>query len=153
MKKQFKLKQNILQGTTFALALLFLTGCNNDEVFCIKGQGDVTTRTLQLEQIREIDVNGDFDVYVTQGSPQKVEVKGEPNILDELNTKVQNGKWKIKFDNCIRRKKNVEIYLTMPEVSTLNLNGSGNISGQNKLSGSEIALVVNGSGNIEAELE
>ncbi|MDQ4141571.1 MAG: DUF2807 domain-containing protein [Bacteroidota bacterium] len=152
MKKQINLKQNILQWATWALALFTLPACTEDGGFCIKGEGDVTSRTLQLQPFQEIDVNGDFEVYVTQGSPQKVEVKGESNILDELNTDVQNRKWKIKFDNCIRRNKTVKVYLTMPEVNSLYINGSGTISGLNKLTSSDLSVVVNGSGNIEADL-
>ncbi|QMU28637.1 head GIN domain-containing protein [Adhaeribacter radiodurans] len=152
MKKQFNLKQKFLYTGIWALALLFLTSCDEDGPFCIKGQGDITTRTLQLQSFHEVDVNGDFEVYITQGSPQKVEVKGEPNILDELNTNVQNGKWKIEFDKCIRRSKTVQVYLTVPEVSSFYINGSGKIMGQNKLTASELSVAVNGSGTIQAEL-
>ncbi|PSR52766.1 DUF2807 domain-containing protein [Adhaeribacter arboris] len=152
MKKKVTIKQNILSWGTWVIAGFTLAACTDHGAFCIKGEGDVTSRTLQLQPFQEIDVNGDFEVYVTQGSPQKIEVKGEPNILDELNTQVQNGKWKIKFDDCIRRSKTVKVYLTMPEVNSLYLNGSGQISGQNKLTATDFSVVVNGSGKIEADL-
>ena len=110
------------------LSLLLLSACDDER--CIKGEGDVERRTLQLQPFSDVEANGDFKVYITQGATQQVEVRGQPNILDQVNTQVSNGRWKITHDDCVRRSKEVEVYITMPEVKGLAVNGSGSISGE-----------------------
>lgn len=131
--------------------LLCLNAC--DDVNCIKGNGNVEQRTLNLQPFSEIDANGDFKVYVTQGEPQRVEVKGESNILDNLNTNVRNGKWEIEHESCVRRSDPVEVYITLPEVEALYLNGSGRIYSENKLVVDELPVHVNGSGKADVEVD
>lgn len=133
-----------------AVAVSILSGC--DDVRCIKGEGDVETRELNLQPFSRVEANGDFKVYITQGEPQKVEVKGEPNILDQLQTSVSNSTWEIEHSECVRRSKQVEVYITMPQVQSLYLNGSGRIYSQNELTANELLVEVNGSGKIECDV-
>ncbi|CAN5921696.1 hypothetical protein BH24BAC1_BH24BAC1_13860 [soil metagenome] len=146
--------KSIFIRTLYAPALLvgalLLGGC--EEVDCIKGQGEVESRTLELEPMKEVEVNGSFRVYLKQGAQQQVVVKGEPNVLNELRTNVAGDKWKIEFRRCIRRNKPVEVYLTLPQVTSLYLNGSGQLISENKLTAPNLALELNGSGVIELEV-
>lgn len=130
---------------------LLLSAC--DDLKCIKGNGDVEQRTLTLQPFSEVEANGDFRVYISQGEPQRVEVKGESNILTELSTRVRNGKWEIEHESCVRRAEPVEVYITMPEVEALYLNGSGRIYSENKLVVNELPLQVNGSGKVDLEVD
>ncbi|MBC5992457.1 head GIN domain-containing protein [Pontibacter cellulosilyticus] len=148
MKK--KLTRVWSSGQFVLLALfttLFLSAC--DDINCIKGEGPRETRTLNLQQFKSIEANGSFKVYITQGATQQVEVKGESNILDQLNTSISNNTWKIEHTSCVRRSNDVEIYITMPVVESLLLNGSGRIKGQNALTAADLQVTLNGSGKIE----
>ncbi|QCR21089.1 head GIN domain-containing protein [Pontibacter sp. SGAir0037] len=151
-----KLKLLLAKAAIYLLVLLglgYLVSCSDSA--CIKGEGSIEQRELQLQPFSKIESEGDFKVYLTQGSPQKVEVKGEPNILSDLSTEVVDGKWKIRHRSCVRRSKAVEVYITVPEVSELSINGSGSISSTNSLEAGNLALSVNGSGkaNIAAIAE
>lgn len=132
------------------VTLGILAAC--EDTNCIKGNGEVVQRTLDLQSFNEVEANGDFKVYITQGPTQHVEVKGEPNILNELKTDVANNKWSIGYNSCIRRSKAVEVYITMPEVRSLYLNGSGLINSQNVIMATELPVTVNGSGKIDLDL-
>lgn len=70
--------------------LLLLSACY--DLNCIKGNGDVEQLNLTLQLFSKVEANGDFKIYITQGKPQRVEVKGESNIL---STRVRNGKWEL----------------------------------------------------------
>lgn len=142
-----------LAGGEFILllwAVIFLGACNDTN--CIKGEGDVETRTLNLDPFTRVEANGDFKVYIQQGPVQTVQVKGEPNILDQLETNISNGSWDIEYRECVRRSKQVEVYITMPEVQSLYLNGSGRIVSQNAITTTELPVTLNGSGKIELDV-
>ena len=87
------------------------------------------------------------DVYITQGSPQKVVVQAESN-LDELETQVKDGVLRIKTDNWNSRIKGAKIWITMPEVETLNVSGSGDILAETSITSDELELKVSGSGSV-----
>jgi len=129
------------------LATFLFSACEDNN--CIKGEGSVETRTLNLQSFSKVEANGDFKVYLTQGQTQKVEVRGEPNILDQLNTSISNSTWEIENRDCVRKSKAVEVYITMPSVQSLSLNGSGHIRSQDAFEADEVLVEVNGSGEIE----
>ena len=87
------------------------------------------------------------DLYLTQGSPQKVVIQAENN-LDEIETEVRNGVLRIKTDNWNSRIKGVKIWITMPEVEALNVSGSGDIIAETPIIADEIELKISGSGSI-----
>ncbi|NEM98400.1 head GIN domain-containing protein [Pontibacter burrus] len=120
---------------------------------CIKGEGAMDTRLLNLDPFRRINVQGDFKVYLTQGTVQKVEIRGEPNILDQVETAVRDDTWKITHAECVRRSKSVEVYITLPAVESLYLNGSGSIEGRSNFTASDLDIELNGSGNVRLDVE
>ncbi len=88
------------------------------------------------------------DLYLTQGSPQKVIVQAEKN-LDEIETEVRDGVLRIKTDNWNSRIKGVKIWITMPEVESLNVSGSGDLLAETSIDAEELDLKVSGSGKIK----
>ncbi|MEJ8803277.1 head GIN domain-containing protein [Pontibacter sp. H249] len=151
MKNYFMAWRRCVQVPFLLILPLLLSAC--DDTDCIRGEGAIETRTLNIDPFTRIAANGDFKVYLTQGAAQSVEVKGEPNILDQLRTSVSNNTWKIENRECVRRSEAVEVYITIPVVEELDLNGSGRIIGQNAITTStDIPVTVNGSGKIELNL-
>lgn len=140
-------------GRAVIILLLVSALSSCEDTNCIKGEGNIETRTLNLQPFSRVEANGDFKVYLTQGEVQQVEVKGEPNILDQLETSISNGTWEIEHRECVRQSKPVEVYITMPLVQSLYLNGSGLISSQSAFRASELAVEVNGSGKVDVEVE
>ena len=88
------------------------------------------------------------DLYITQGSPQKVVVQAENNI-DEIETVVKDGVLRIKTDNWNSNIKGAKIWVTMPEVESLNVSGSGDIVAETPINADELELKVSGSGTID----
>lgn len=152
MKKDYVTNYRAYRLALILLVLAIALGsCSNST--CIKGEGAIENRSLQLDLFSKIEVNGSFKVYLTQGPVQQVEVKGEPNILSQLNTTVSNNTWKIEHKECIRRNKDVEVYITMPALQEVYLNGSGRISTQNTFTVTALPVTLNGSGKIDMNVK
>jgi hypothetical protein len=88
------------------------------------------------------------DLYLTQGSPQKVVIQAESN-LDRIETTVKGGLLRIKTDNWNQRIKGAKIWITMPTVEALHVSGSGNILAETSVDADELELKVSGSGEIK----
>ncbi len=146
MKLPYQLTRNCL--SILAVSFLFISCDENGP--CIRGEGDVETRELQLDSFNGVYVNGSTEVYIERGPQQRVEVKGQPNILDELETEVRDSIWRIETDRCLRRHKTIEVYITLPELRYAEVNGSGSLSTEDTFDVQEFQMRVSGSGDIIA---
>ena len=119
---------------------------------CVKGYGDAEERSFELEEFRSFMVSCSADVEIAQGDKQQVTVRGESNILDMFNTDVKNGSWNIDTDKCYSSKKGVKVMITMPDLESIKINGSGDVSSLGILSTKDISIEINGSGDVALEL-
>jgi putative autotransporter adhesin-like protein len=138
---------------TVCVILLISSGCglNDDEGLfgCINGEGETITEELALSDFSKIKLKVSADVYVTQGDFQKVEVKGQQNIIHQLDLDVNGETWEIEFDDCVRNYNDLKIYITIPEIKELNISGSGMIYGENDFAVGDLRLRISGSGDID----
>ncbi|SFH03176.1 head GIN domain-containing protein [Pontibacter chinhatensis] len=133
-----------------SLSLLMLVGaftsCNLN---CLRGEGDVESRTLELARLSGVDVSGGTKVYISRGERQQVEVKGQANILNELKTDINgDGTWEIGFKQCLGNHETVEVYITVPELHTARVSGSGAVELQDVFESREFNAGVSGSGKV-----
>ncbi len=124
-----------------------MSSCD-DEGYCLSGEGDVESRTLALPALSGVAVSGDTKVYVSRGNEQRVEVRGQANVLDELETDVDNGVWDIEFERCLRKHEAVEVYLTVPSLNKASVGGSGTLELEDVFESREFDASVSGSGNV-----
>lgn len=135
------------------MTLLFITSCqdrgNNGLFNCIKGEGNKITQELNVDEFHSIRLRGSSNVFITQGSPFRVEVEGQQNIIDNIELEVRDGEWEIEFEDCQRDFTKLNFYITMPTVQGLEISGSGDIIGENDFNSNRIDLKVDGSGSID----
>lgn len=138
----------------FGFALTY-SSCfiDNDDFFdCERGDGPIVEQELFLSEFSSIDLDIPADVCVTQGSEQRVIVEGEQNIINELDLDVNNGRWEIEFDDCVRDYEGLKIFITLPFVDQLRVSGSGLIFSTDVIAMEEIDLRITGSGDIDVAL-
>jgi hypothetical protein len=91
------------------------------------------------------------DLYLSQGSPQKVVIKASEEDLAKIETVVKDGHLKIKTDSYRSRIKDVEIWITVPDIESLTLSGSGKIIAETPVNSNELEMRVSGSGTIKVK--
>ena len=129
--------------------VLFSTSCKKS----IRGEGDVITKTIQPPSFIGIENSISADVYVTQAAVQKVEISAQSNIIDNITLEVKNGIWGIGFDKNVRKHEPINIYISIPQLSSYALSGSGNFYTNNVFdSCGTVSFNISGSGNIDAHL-
>lgn len=120
----------------------------------IKGEGDMITMNLDIPDFHSIKLNNGANVHITQGDQQSVKIEGQENVIEVLNKEVKDGVWAIRNTHKVKKSKKVNIYITMPTVELIHVNGSGNLKGQNTFKNlKDVALGVAGSGNMSFDFE
>ncbi len=120
---------------------------------CEEGFGSTITEELNLSDFTGIKLSIDAQVYISQGDRQEVLVKGQDNIIGELETNVRNDIWEIEFDDCVENHDVLRIYITSPNLNYIANNGSGKIRSDNVLKTPDLDLKNNGSGDVQLSME
>lgn len=102
-----------------------------------------------VDKFTSIGMSIHGDLYLSQGSPQKVVLEADEDILKKIVTEVKDGMLKIKFSEYnIRTKSPIKIWITMSEVDGLYLSGSGSLNAETAIKSGEMEMSVSGSGKI-----
>ena len=123
---------------------------NSEAQSYISGEGPVVTKTLNIDDFNAIGLAVVGEVYLSKGSTQKVTVKGQANIIDNLETEVDGKEWDIKFDRKARNYEKLIFHITVPDIEGLSIAGSGSIIGEDAFDGLDrLEMAIAGSGDIE----
>lgn len=132
-----------------ACIVLFLNACNDDDTYT--GEGPVVTEELTLEAFSAIEALGSMDIAISQGAEQKVEVTGHANIIDQIETSVNNGIWKIKLKDGSYKNADLSFNIVIPELNGASMEGSGDIDINDFSSKESVSLRIIGSGDIQLD--
>jgi hypothetical protein len=114
---------------------------------------------LKLDNFTRINFRAAGQLYIRQGSPQKVEVEGDKDYIQDLDIRVEGQKLVIGRDNwkgwnwSSNDNKKVTLYVTIPDINALGVGGSGDIVGETKIIATDLELSVSGSGTLTLEAE
>jgi len=146
------MRNRIVFGSLTAVSLLFFSACNFIGN-CIEGEGQIVSQQLNLDDFNSIELHHSVVVYLEQSESKSVSIKAQQNIIDLLKTEVENENWQIQFDRCPKTDQKIEVYINNPEFKAIEIEGSGQVIGKNLLKSHELELIIDGSGDIQLELD
>lgn len=141
------------------LALAILIGLNTTAQWnwvAIKGNGVLKKETREVGSFSGITSSGSWDVMIAYGNSTSIEVEGDENLLEYIETKVEGGKLQIKAkkNGNLRSKNKITIYVSMTKMTSLALSGSGDMIGKGKFNyDATTNVMVSGSGSIKVEFD
>lgn len=140
---------------TLALVLLFVTtSCAQKR---IKGNGNVVTIERTTNDYNGIAVSGFYEVELVDGQEGKLTLKGEDNILDYIETKVQGGMLHIKpkKNKQLIPSRGEGIFITIPveRIDKVRLSGSGNFVGNKTLTANDLDIQISGARIIDLTVD
>lgn len=115
---------------------------------CVKGTGEVVTRAIPVAMLNAIVVEGSTDVTVLRGDTQRVEITGQPGLIDLIKTKVDNGVWEITTTECYSTDGEFSVRLTVPMLNSVIIEGSGDVTSEEVFNTGKTHLAIKGSGSI-----
>jgi len=131
------------------LALLGMLLPKNAQAFCVKGEGGIVTKELNVSSFEKISIECSADVQLRYGATQSVEAQGQSNVIDLLTLEVVNGKWKIDFSKSVCYNKEFTLFVTLPSIEEVRINGSGDVKGMTAFNQESFKIEINGSGDVD----
>ncbi len=117
------MKKLLAIGVLISTALI--TGCYYGP--CMSGSGQVITEVRDITGFTEVRSGADFEVYVTQADDYNVEVVAYENLMPIIETYISGYSLIIETKNnsCYKSGLPIKVFVSLPELNLLELNGSG----------------------------
>lgn len=128
------------------LAFTLMSSCKK-----VKGDGEIVSIERTVLNFTQVHSSIGDKVIINQGD-FKLQIKAQQNIADEIETYVENNVLYIKYkkNKTISSHKPVEVFVNLPKIAELKLQGSGSMVVLNRLTSSELSLSIDGSGSMIA---
>jgi hypothetical protein len=137
-----------MKKLTFFFLLIFFAGLISS---CekIKGKGEVVSESRNISGYTAIGLSIDGNVYFTPDSIYKLEIHAQQNILDVIETPVEGNRLVIKYQDSksIGQHEPISIYISAPNISDLNISGSGSFHINGNMNESSLGFTISGSGD------
>jgi hypothetical protein len=91
----------------------------------VHGSGTSATQTRNLPPFTSVDLAGTSKVNIHVGSDQSVVVHADDNMIDLVTTEVRHGRLVVDNQPDLTPKSPMSVEVTVPELETLVLSGSG----------------------------
>jgi hypothetical protein len=133
--------------------MLLIGSCKKGGVFCYQPDGNITSQERIHSDFSKIALGMAADLYVTQGEEYAVSIEASNNLMEIIETKVSGTTLVIdlKRGKCIKNNYDVKVYITLPDLQTLSISGSGDVFIPNKLITDDLKLDISGSGSLELD--
>lgn len=121
----------------------------------IDGNGNIVTQERNINSADRIKTMGSFDVLVIKGATPSVKIEADENLIPYIITGNEDGALVIRTKEHynIRSDDKIKITVTTNQLEEVEVNGSGNLKGEGKFSGSDhLTISIAGSGDVNLDV-
>jgi hypothetical protein len=134
--------------------ILMLNSCNLDSIIGqVQGNGNVETEERMVsENFSEVKGSAGLDVYLTEGSENKIIVEADENLLEVIETKIDNGRLIITTKQNIGRSKSKKIHVTYKKLDEIYASSGADVIGNSVIKSEKITLDASSGSDIDVEV-
>lgn len=115
----------------------------------------------QVADFEEINVSGNFEVYITQANVESLSLEGDADILKEVRTEVSGGRLKIWKDKPMKNgwnwtkedNKTVKVYLSYKTIKALSASASAGITSNSTIKTEKLTLSASSAADLDVSVD
>ena len=136
------------------MTVFLFSSCNMEMFNSINGNNkvEVIDRTV-AENFNKIKISTGLDLYLFQGSENKITLEADENLHEIIYTEVENDELKIYAKKNIWNAKAKKVYVTVKDLTSLVATSGADVYTEEKLSVENIKIVCTSGANINVELK
>lgn len=146
-------KQRFVMISAILMVMMFSVACGTMGFGFVRGSGRVDTETHAIDNVMGVELATFGDLTIEFGNKEELRIEAEDNLLPYFEISVNDGQLTIgsQPDVSLHPTKPVNFYLTVQSLDTIMLSGSGNITAPNLEAAHNIAVAIDGSGNVNLD--
>jgi len=106
-----------------------------------------------VEAFTKLKLEGSLDIILTQDNKTEVKVEGDAESVKHVVTEVKNGTLYVHPEEDYHGNISAKVYVHAPSIEAVKINGSGDVTATNTITSSDLALAVQGSGDIKMDVK
>lgn len=146
---------NVTATVLVSLAVFFISGCNlvtMCDPMGVEGSGTSQTQHRETANFTSVDVSGAYDVEITCGQKNDIQIIGDDNIVPLISTTVKENTLYISHDGSIHPKTKLRVVITVGDINQVSSSGASNIAVRG-IHNEEFDIDVSGAGSFYASGE
>jgi len=134
-------------------AALVLSACNLHINTGENGNGKVVTEERNITaDFTEVRGSAGLNVYLTQGDENKIMVEADENLLQYIETDIEDGKLHVTTSENIGRSKAKKVYVTFKELNTVEASSGADVSGKSVIKSQNLTLKSSSGATLDVEV-
>ncbi len=135
------------------LAVVTLSSCNFDITLGqVDGNGNVVTEERSVADFTKVKGAAGIDVYLTEGTENKVTVEADENLMELIETEVEGGKLRIRAIQNIGRAKAKKVHVTYVNLSSIEASSGADVIGNSVIKSETLNLDASSGADLELEI-
>lgn len=120
----------------------------------IRGNGEITKQSHDVDNFDGIRVDGARTVVLTQGDQFSVEVETDSNIQEFVTVEVKNNTLYFGFNTKkIKRYNELKFYVTAPGFKHIKVSGASDVNTNGTLTGDNLKIVISGASDLKLDVD
>jgi len=140
-----------MKKISLRLAIMFLAGAFILSSGAVQAQEKFSKEVREVDAFTGIDVGGAFDISLSQADATRLVIETETKNIDKVITEVHNGILEISSKG-IKRSDKLVVYVTTPEVNSIDIHGAASLEGLTQLQGSHLQIKASGASDTKLEV-
>lgn len=144
------MKQRIRFAVVVSVMVLSVLACQVGGLTGVRGSGNVVEEVREVSGFTGVALAGIGDLTIEVGERESLGIEAEDNLMTYLETEVRNGVLEIGVQDGVNLNSTrpVRFYLTVEELDTIVLSGSGDIEAPD-LEAERFSVTISGSGDVK----
>jgi hypothetical protein len=114
----------------------------------VAGNGNVTEKNREVESFNGISASGMFQIHFIQSDNISLKVVADDNLHELIETYVNDRVLSVRTTESIRNAKKLELYISAPSLSFLDLSGAVSVDNKGEISGERLMIQTSGAAEI-----
>jgi hypothetical protein len=137
----------------FAFIGIVATSCQFDiNLGEVNGNGNVTTETRNVGDFTAVRGSAGMDVFLTEGSENKVVIEADENLMENIEAYVENGVLKISTKKSIGRSKSQKAHVTYISLESIEASSGADVIGNSVIKSETLSLESSSGADLEVEI-
>lgn len=130
---------------------LFMVSCG--ESVHEEGNGTITEETRNVGAFFNLDIDGEYDIVLQEGSTPLVTVRTDENLHQYVETKLDGKTLKISSVENVAPSEGTRLIITYQSIEDILLGGAAKVQNRGVLNSDKLNLRVNGAGVIDLSIQ
>jgi hypothetical protein len=118
----------------------------------VKGNGNVVKEERDITGFNGIKASRGVNVYVSQGDEEKVMVEADENLVDLIETEVDDSMLKVTIRRRIRESTSCKVHVTVSGLKKVQASAGSNIYSEHEIHAGNMELSASAGSNIKMEI-